>query len=346
MKLLRNREIRVQIIICAAATVVLAAAALIAVNGAATGSSAIPGLLAGLFVLILGIILTAVQFAFLRKRYALLTDMSRSIDRILHGQESVFNGSGDEGEMAILQSEIQKMTVKLRDQSDLLLSEKVRLTDAIADMFHQMRTPLTSMNIQLSLLEAEDLSYEKRVELTRALRRQIDRLQWLTETLLKMSKLDAGTVEFQHGPVKVRTLVNKAAGPFLIPMELRGMQLITRVGNEQFTGDLSWSAEALGNLIKNCMEHTPEGGTITIDAEETAIYTRMTVEDSGQGFDPSDIPHLFERFYRGSNASSESIGIGLALCRAIIAQQNGTITAENAPSGGARFIIKFYKSVV
>ena len=349
MGLLRNREIRVQLIISAAATVVLAAAAFVAVNSAASassGSSRIPGLLAALFVLVLGAVLTAVQFVFLRKRYAQLTDMSRSIDRILHGQESLFEGSGEEGELAILQSEIQKMTVKLRDQSDQLLSEKVHLTDAIADMFHQMRTPLTSMNIQLSLLEAEDLSYEKRVELTRALRKQIDRLQWLTETLLKMSKLDAGTVEFQAEPVKVRTLVSKAAAPFLIPMELRGLQLTTRIGDESFTGDLSWSTEALGNIIKNCMEHTPEGGAITIEAEETAIFTRISVEDSGQGFEPSDIPHLFERFYRGSNASSESIGIGLALCRAIISRQNGTITAENAPSGGARFVIKFYKSVV
>ena len=344
MELLRNREIRVQLIICAAATVFFAAAAVIAVSFMSLSASA--GFIAGIIVLILGAVLTAVQFVFLKKRYAVLTEMSRSIDRILHGQESLFEGSGEEGELAILQSEIQKMTVKLREQSDMLISEKVRLTDAIADMFHQMRTPLTSMNIQLSLLEAEGLSYERRVELTRALRRQTDRLQWLTETLLKMSKLDAGTVEFQTDKVSVKTLINKAAGPFLIPMELRGMQLITKVGDESFTGDLSWSTEALGNIIKNCMEHTPEGGTITIEAEETAIFTRITVEDSGQGFEPSDIPHLFERFYRGSNASSESIGIGLALCRAIISQQNGTITAENATSGGARFVIKFYKSVV
>lgn len=335
MHILRNREVRVQLIICVVLTVVFAVAAFFAAGWAAV-----------VLVLVLGAVLTGADLAFLRKRYARLTEMSRSIDRVLHGKESIFEGSGDEGELAILQSEIQKMTVKLREQSDMLLSEKVRLTDAIADMFHQMRTPLTSMNIQLSLLEAEDLDYEKRVELTRALKKQIDRLQWLTETLLKMSKLDAGTVEFQSVPVKVRTLVNKAAGPFLIPMELRGMQLVVNVKDEQFTGDLSWSTEALGNLIKNCMEHTPEGGTITIDAEETAIFTRITVEDSGKGFDPSDIPHLFERFYRGSNASSESIGIGLALCRAIVVRQNGTITAENAPSGGARFIIKFYKSVV
>ena len=335
MHMLRNREVRVQLIICIVLTVVFAIAAFFAAGWAAV-----------VLVVALGAVLTGADLAFLRKRYARLTEMSRSIDRVLHGKESIFEGSGDEGELAILQSEIQKMTVKLREQSDMLLSEKVRLTDAIADMFHQMRTPLTSMNIQLSLLEAEDLDYEKRVELTRALKKQIDRLQWLTETLLKMSKLDAGTVEFQSVPVKVRTLVSKAAGPFLIPMELKGMQLIVNVKDEQFTGDLSWSTEALGNLIKNCMEHTPAGGSVTVTAEETPIFTRIVVRDTGPGFDPADIPHLFERFYRGSTAGDGSIGIGLAMSRMVIAAQNGTITADNPADGGARFTIRFYKTVV
>ena len=335
MEILRNREVRLQLTLCIVSTAVLAIAAFFAAGWAAA-----------VLVLVLGAVLTTAELVFLRKRYARLTDMSQSIDRILHGRESIFEGSGDEGELAILQSEIQKMTVKLREQSDLLLSEKVRLTDAIADMFHQMRTPLTSMNIQLSLLEAEDLDYEKRVELTRALKKQIDRLQWLTETLLKMSKLDAGTVEFQSVPVKVRTLVNKASGPFLIPMELRGMQLEIKVADEQFTGDLFWSTEAVGNIIKNCMEHTPEGGSIKIEALENALYTRIVISDTGTGFTQDDLPHIFERFYKGKNSSSESVGIGLALCRTIITGLGGTIKAENGKDGGARFEVRFYKNIV
>ncbi|MBR5731510.1 MAG: HAMP domain-containing histidine kinase [Firmicutes bacterium] len=344
MELLRNREIRAQLIISAVLTVLFAAAAVIAVSIAAVSS--IAGTVAGILVLILGIALTAVQFAFLRKRYALLTDMSSSIDRILHGQESVFEGASDEGELAILQSEIQKMTVRLREQADMLVSEKVRLSDAIADMFHQMRTPITSMKLQLSLLDSDDLSGERRLELTRSLKTQVERLQWLTETLLKMSKIDAGTAGFRKDPVSVKALIDKAAGPFLIPMELRDQRLVIQAGGESFSGDLAWTAEALGNLIKNCMEHTPAGGSVTVSALETALYTQITVTDTGSGFAPEDIPYLFERFYRGSNATDESIGIGLALSRAIISGQGGTITAENAPDGGARFIIRFYKSVV
>ena len=335
MHLLRNREIRIQLIISAAVT--LAASVI---------GGAVSGWAAAIIIFAAGAIITLVGFLFVRKRYDSLAEVSRSIDRVLHGQEDVFAGGSDEGELAILTSEVQKMTVRLREQTDMLRSEKVRLTDAIADMFHQMRTPLTSMALQLSLLEEEGISYERRVELTRALKKQIERLHWLTETLLKMSRIDAGTVEFRKDDVSVKELINKAASPFLIPTELRGQQLVIKASDECFTGDLAWSAEALGNLIKNCMEHTPEGGSIEIEAQETALYTQITVHDRGSGFVPADIPHLFERFYRGENASSESVGIGLALCRAIIAEQGGTITAENAADGGAMFTIRFYKSVV
>ena len=130
-----------------------------------------------------------------------------------------------------------------------------------------------------------------------------------------------------------------------IPMDLRNQHLIMNCKEERFDGDLIWTAEALGNILKNCMEHTPEGGTITVTAEETALYTQITVEDTGSGFDPKDIPHLFERFYKGSNASQTSYGIGLALAKTIIATQDGTIQARNR-SNGAKFIIKFYKQVI
>ena len=297
MELLRNREIRRQLIICA----------VISLAAALTGLL-VSGPLAAALLLFLGAALIAVDLLYLRKRYGDMKALTESLDRILHGQEEFLISGSDEGELAILTSEIQKMTVKLRDQADMLSSEKIRLTDAIADMFHQMRT--------------------------------------LTETLLKMSKIDAGTAGFKKDRVSVKTLINKAAGPFLIPMELRDQRLVTQAGTESFDGDLAWTTEALGNLIKNCMEHTPVGGSVTVSALETALYTQITVTDTGSGFDPADIPHIFERFYRGSNATDESIGIGLALSRAIIAGQGGTIAAENAPGGGACFTIRFYKSVV
>jgi signal transduction histidine kinase len=151
---------------------------------------------------------------------------------------------------------------------------------------------------------------------------------------------------FRRGPVSVKELIQKAADPLMIPMELRGQTLRVTVSDESFSGDADWTAEALGNILKNAMEHTPGGGEIAVNAVETALYTEITVRDNGEGFDPEDIPNLFRRFYKGKNASSDSIGIGLALARMIIASQNGTVTAGNTRDGGAEFVIRFYKSVV
>ena len=333
--LFRNKEIRNQLVASFGVVFVLTVLAAV-----------ISGIWAALLVLLCGCAVLGLNILYLIKRYRKLSEVSESIDRILHGQEKLLIAGSDEGELAILGSEVRKMTAALKEKTDQLQSEKIMLSDAIADMFHQMRTPITSMSIQLSLLSAEDLSTQKRLELVRDQKKQLERLHWLTETLLKMSKLDAGTVEFRIDRVSVRELADKACAPFIIPLELKCVDLVINAGDECFNGDLSWTAEAIGNLVKNCMEHTPEGGRIKIDALETALYTQIEVTDSGEGFDPVDIPHLFERFYRGSYSSEGSIGIGLALSRAIITRQNGTITAQNSPDGGAQFTIKFYKSVI
>ena len=171
-------------------------------------------------------------------------------------------------------------------------------------------------------------------------------MQWLGETLLKMSKIEAGTVTFKRERLDAKELVQKACEPLLIPLELRDIKLQITTNDAGLTGDMDWLAEAVGNIVKNCMEHTPEGGQISINAEENAIYTVLTIEDTGKGFDKNDIAHIFERFYKGKNSGSESVGIGLALCRTIITGLDGTIKAENGKNGGARFEIRFYKNVV
>ena len=238
------------------------------------------------------------------------------------------------------------MTTRLQEQANQLSSDKQQLTEAIQDIFHQIRTPLTSMNLLVSMLGEEDLPYDRRLSMTRELRRQLERVQWLVETLLKLSKIDAGTAQFRSDLVSVAELIEKAAQPLRIPMELREQSFTVHKTGEHFTGDLNWTTEALGNILKNCMEHTPVGGVITVTAEETALFTEIIVEDSGPGISKADLPYLFDRFYKGEGSSDDSVGIGLALSRSIIAAQNGTIKVENVPTGGARFTIRFYKSVI
>lgn len=297
-------------------------------------------------LVILGCCYMLLHLFFAYKRYRYISKLNQSIDRILHGQEQLLIADNSEGELSILRSEIQKMTIRLRESTDCLKHDKIQLTNAIADISHQLRTPLTSMNLTVSMLTTEELSYERRIELTHTLKKSLRKIDWLIESLLKISKLDAGTAKFVSEPISVAELIKKSADPLRIPMELREQTLKVQVHEEKYSGDLYWSIEALSNILKNCMEHTPSGGAIEIKVSETTLFTEIIVKDDGEGFDPHDIPHLFERFYKGKNASSESVGIGLALARMVISTQNGTVQASNSPGGGALFTIRFYKGIL
>ena len=334
MKIIRNPELKRELLIDLSITAV---AALI-------GFLFRP--ICGMIALAVGLLLSGAHIAFAVQRYHQMEALAQRLDRILHGQDRVLIEDAAEGELSILNSELQKMTTRLQEQANQLSADKQQLTEAIQDIFHQIRTPLTSMNLLVSMLGEEDLPYDRRLSMTHELRRQLERVQWLVETLLKLSKIDAGTAQFRSEPVSVTELIKKAAQPLRIPMELREQIFTVLTADEHYAGDLNWTTEALGNILKNCMEHTPVGGTITVTTEETALFTEIVVEDNGPGISKEDLPYLFDRFYKGEGSSDDSVGIGLALSRSIIAAQNGTIKAENAPTGGARFTIRFYKSVI
>lgn len=281
------------------------------------------------------------------RRYRRIAELSQEIDRILHGGEDIRLDAYAEGELAILQSEILKLTVQLREQADALRRDKIYLADSIADISHQIRTPLTSINLLRERLSRPGLAEEQRASLLREMESLLVRIDWLISVLLKIARLDAGTVSLQSQPVPVAELIRRAAATLAVPMDLRGQQLqVCASGGETFTGDLSWSVEALANILKNCMEATPEGGWIRIEAAENPLYTEIVVRDSGPGIDPEDLPHLFKRFYKGKHSGDQSVGIGLALARMIVTRQNGTLQAGNHPEGGAKFTIRFYKSIV
>lgn len=278
-------------------------------------------------------------------RYQKLEQLSLKLDSMLHSQTPVHFTEFAEGELSVLQNELSKLTLRLTEQANALLQDKKYLADSMADISHQIRSPLTSIQLILSLLMERDLAPLRRQELMQELSQLLSHINWLVESLLKMSCMDAGTAYLQRIPVAAAELIQKASSPLLIPMELRSQTLLVHLadGNEHFTGDIAWSAEALLNILKNCMEQTPEGGSIEIYASENAICTGLVIQDNGPGISPEDLPHLFERFYKGHSSGKNNAGIGLALARMIISRQNGTLKAENRISGGARFTIKFYK---
>lgn len=302
---------------------------------------------AGTAVTLCALALYALYLGFSLRRYRQMSRLADELDRLLHGQGSFDLDRYSEGELSILQSELSKLLVTLRRQSDSLKADKIWLADSLADISHQLKTPLTSLNLAAAMLSEPELAPERRRELSRDVSRQLTRLEWLVSALLKLSRLDAGTAALNPVPTPVRPLLDTALDPIRIPLEV--LQIALRIDcPEGVTAilDPDWAAEALGNILKNCMEHTPPGGTVTVAARENAVLTEIVISDTGPGIDPEDLPHIFERFYRGKSADPGSAGIGLALASTIIRASGGTVKAENGPNGGARFEIKLYKSTV
>ncbi len=304
------------------------------------------------FNYVAGIVAVSLSFAFIivyyittYNRYKQITTLSEDINKILHGDNTISFDNYTEGVLSILHSEVHKMTIRLREQQQRLIDDKVYLADSIADISHQIRTPLTSINLLVQLLSEPDLSEDKKHQHIIELNRMLSRIDSLITALLKISKLDAKTVQFKPLKVSLEQLINKSCEPLLVPFELRGQELVISAQGE-FFGDLAWTCEAVGNIVKNCMEHTPEGGKVEITAVENPIYSEIVIKDNGTGIDKDDLPHIFERFYKGKNSDGNSFGVGLALARMIITGQSGTIKAENRKDKGAKFTIRFYKGTV
>lgn len=276
-----------------------------------------------------------------------LAQLSQYLRQVERGEPSLDIRDNREGELSVLKNEIYKATTRLLEQDGQTRSQKRYLADSISDISHQLKTPLTSMMVMTDLLQSEDLPADERRRFTDAIHTQLTRIEWLVTSLLKLAKLDAGTVHFKTERIDVAKLLKQAAAHLLIAMELKEQTLsVTGADGIFFTGDFNWSAEGIANIIKNCIEHTPQGGEIRVACKETSMYLQITIADNGEGIDKEDLPHIFERFYRGKNAQADSVGIGLAMAKQIFLQQNGTLTVESEASTGTRFCLKLYKRVV
>ena len=317
MDFLRNKEVRLQIMLCIGVTVI--------------GS-----VLSYFFCMkfywvtfLTGCAITAISLIFTYRRYMKISSLSQDIDRLLHGEESIRFDDYGEGELAVLENEISKMTLRL-----------------LADISHQLKTPLTSLEILNAALSQEGIDFEQQSSLLHEQLLLLSRMEWLIDVLLKLSRLDAGTIKFENKSFPVEKLVQQATAPFDIMLDIKNIKMdISDIEEIQLYGDIKWLAEALSNVVKNCIESTPDGGQVKISAEENAMYVKLCVIDSGTGIAEEDIPHLFERFYRGKNSGKNGAGIGLALAKAIITQQNGRIIAENIMPCGAKFTIFFDRGV-
>lgn len=280
-------------------------------------------------------------------RYKEMEKLSNYLRQIASGDSTLDVRDNQEGELSILKNDIYKVTLMLTEHRAQLQRDQVKLTDAISDISHQIKTPLTSMMIMADVLHDRKLDESKRAEFTRNIGIQLERMDWLVTSLLKLSKMDAGTILFKKNQVDVSQLIKKAIDPVLIPMDIKEQSLVIEgVQQSSFLGDLNWTAEALINILKNCVEHTPDGGEIFISYTENALYTEIIISDNGKGISKKDLPYIFKRFYKGENAGEDSVGIGLAMAYSIVKAQNGDIEVKSEDGQGTRFQIKFYKQVI
>lgn len=297
----------------------------------------------GMLWFLLGCTLIALVCLFLhhldkKRRKQRVLALTAYLESAVDGQETVL--SRVEDEYSMLEDELYKTVSELRIAKESAINGRKRQADNLADISHQLKTPLTSMSLMTQLLR-EDLS-PGQLEYVQRIDRQLERLNWLTASLLTMSRLDAGTIVFERSSLSFEQLALRASEPYEQVLLERNQSLCIMGGDCHLTCDPHWTSEALLNLIKNCSEHTPADGSITMCASLTPLYAQITVEDTGPGFEPAEIPRIFQRFYRGKHAGSDSVGIGLALSRGILEGQGGIIRAENQSVKGARFIIRLY----
>lgn len=332
MDVMTNPEVKRNTIVHITAVLIFSAAA------------AYINIIAGALCLAMGIILLTVYLLTEKKRHDKISHLCNEIDRILTGGEQIKLDDFSEGDLSILQSEIRKLTIRLSGQNTMLRSDKILMKDSIADISHQLRTPFTTMNLVLSMLAKPNLSRQETARYVRELSKLLSRTDWLIDDMLKLSQFDAGVVKLERKICGVREIILSSAEPIEIPLELKGIELSIDIPENTCAEiDFKWTSEAVGNILKNCMEHTPENGIIKVKAEENPLYTEIIISDSGNGIALKDLPHIFERFYRTSETNG--YGIGLALAQRILKSQDGIIEAENSDSG-AVFRLKIYKTAV
>ena len=384
--MLRNREIRRALIACLLVTALgtvatylvtrsimldaLGGARIVtaSINEAASmvtsgASDASATLFAAICTFVTGLIVTVIFIFLTNRRYRALAKMAANLDRVLAGERDIRLRDMSEGELAILSSEIDKVIARLNLTVDELQAEKLALSDALADISHQLKTPLTSIAISTELIrdrlsargDSEDL-----VERLRLIQTLQARVEDLVAALLKLARIDAGVIKLVCGAVDARELVRKSFEPLAIAFDIADVRFSADVQDgASYEGDLTWSVEALENILKNCMEHTPTGGCVSVRVTEDVLACRIRIEDTGPGIAESDLPHIFERFYRGSRDASAApsevnpagVGIGLALSKSLVTAQGGTLTAENLRDEngnitGAAFNLVFFKTVV
>ncbi len=298
-----------------------------------------------LLVAISIILIIIFYIIYIIREHRSLSKISTSVNKVLNNDYSIDIKEYHDDYLSSLSSDVYKVISLLKEQRDISYQDKKYLEETLSDISHQLRTPLTSMYVINDLLETK-LSSSKKKEFLNRNRTQLERIEWLVTSLLKLSRLDSGSVELIKETVNLNKLIEASIDPVRISLELKEINVMNQVDKSIYIDvDFNWTKEALVNIIKNAYEYTPVKGNITINASVNPLYTELRITDNGCGIPKDKLPFIFDRFYK-VNKDSDSIGIGLNMTKRIIHEQLGEIEVESKVKQGPTFIIKFYKNVI
>lgn len=274
-----------------------------------------------------------------------LKEINEYIKEVNNKNYSLKIEDNEDGELSRLRNELYKTTVILREAAENSEEEKEKLSIAIADISHQLKTPLTSIRIMLdNISDNPDMPQEIREDFIQDISKQVEHMSSLVISLLKIAKFDAGTIKMENEEIDAKKLIDSVINNLAILIEIKEIEVITKIDEKAiFIADYKWQQEALTNILKNAIEHSQPKSNIYIIVENTSIFLKIKIKDEGQGIEQKDLKHIFERFYRAKNCNEDSIGIGLSLAKTIIEQNNGYIKATSEVGKGTLFEIKYIK---
>lgn len=278
-----------------------------------------------------------------RKKDKELAQITKYIEEINRKNYSLKIDEISEDELSILKNEIYKTTIMLKENADNSLKDKINLKKSLEDISHQLKTPLTSILVILdNLIDDEDMPKEVRQDFIRDIKRKVSSINFLVQSILKLSKFDSNTIKFIKENILLKDIVNESVKNVSMLCDLKNVDIeVNGESKAKVNCDFMWEVEAVTNIIKNCVEHSNNESKIIVNYEQNNVYSSITIQDFAGGIDKKDLPHIFERFYKGKNASQDSVGIGLALAKTIIENDNGNINVET-DNIGTKFIIKYF----
>ena len=297
-----------------------------------------------IFILIVILIFVIVILNNDLKRNKSIKDITNLIEEINKKNYKLDIDNNSESDLSILKNEIYKTTIMLKSEAENSLNDKKNLKISLEDISHQLKTPLTSILIMLdNILDDPDMDNKVREDFIRDIKREVVNINFLVQNILKLSKMDANAIKFINKEFYLLDMVNESIRNISVLSDLKNVKInVNGDKNIKFKCDDKWNVEAITNILKNCLEYSNNDSKIDINMSENNVYVSLSIRDYGCGISKKDIKHIFERFYKGSNSSNESVGIGLALAKSIVEKSNGTISVESSKDG-SKFILKYYK---